>query len=107
MCIEFPCQLNAKPKTSVAESIEADTTRDCSAFFFITIFSTISCYYTFHIIEYQRINNKIFLFFELRTLFLIPDIHNRLLLPFLIGNIVLLIVVLILVSQILLIQLLL
>ena len=28
VCIEYPCQLNSMLKTSTADSIEADTTRD-------------------------------------------------------------------------------
>ena len=45
VCIEYACQLNSMLKTSTADSIEADTTRDCSVVFLIVSFYCYSKYY--------------------------------------------------------------
>jgi hypothetical protein len=45
VCVEFPCQLNSMLKTSTADSIEADTTRDCSVVFLIVSFY---CYFKYY-----------------------------------------------------------
>ena len=44
MRIEFPCQLSDVLNTSIADSIEANTTRASSVFLFI-VFNAVLCYY--------------------------------------------------------------